>query len=144
MHGLKQKEDPSKVLLFELKRPGRSNYNDDENPQMQVERYVKQLLAGGRVDVKGRPIRLGPDTVFYCYIVADIVGKLDEWTYSWQRTADGRGRILQPRYGFNGIIELVGWDDLLADAKARNRAFFDYAGISGKSFFSDQTLEKVA
>lgn len=104
---------------------------------MQVERYVRKLLAGGEIDVKGRPIKLGPETVFYCFIVADIVGKLDEWTYSWQRTADGRGRILQPRAGFNGLIELTGWDDLIAGAKARNRAFFDYAGISGKSLFSD-------
>ncbi|WP_189476280.1 ATP-binding protein [Mesorhizobium sp. M2A.F.Ca.ET.043.05.1.1] len=144
VHGLMQTDDPSKVLLFELKRPGRTSYDDNENPQMQIERYVKQLLAGGRIDAKGRPIKLGSDTVIYCYIVADIVGKLDEWTYSWQRTADGRGRILQPRFGFNGIIELIGWDDLLADAKARNRAFFEYAGISGKSFFSDRTLDEVA
>jgi len=38
---------------------------------MQVERYVKQLLAGGKVDIGGRPIHLGADTVFYCFIVAD-------------------------------------------------------------------------
>jgi hypothetical protein len=97
VHGLRQTEKPSKVLLIELKRPGRTSYNDDENPQMQVERYVKQLLAGGKIDVKGRPIHLGPDTVFYCFIVADIVSKLDEWTYSWPRTADGRGRFFQPQ-----------------------------------------------
>ncbi len=136
VHGLRQTDEPSSVLLVELKRPGRQDYEDDENPQMQVERYVRQLLAGGKLDVKGRPIKLATDTVFYCFIIADIVGKLDTWTFSWQRTADGRGRILQPRSGFNGLIELMGWDALLADAKARNRAFFEYAGISGKSFFS--------
>ncbi|CAN7473823.1 ATP-binding protein [Mesorhizobium caraganae] len=138
VHGLRQTDEPSKVLLIELKRPGRHNYADNENPQMQVERYVRQLLAGGKIDVKGRPIKLGPETVFYCFIVADIVGKLDEWTFSWQRTADGRGRILQPRSGFNGVVELIGWDALLADAKARNRAFFEHAGISGKSVFSSE------
>lgn len=143
VHGLRQTDDPSKILLFELKRPGRTDYNDNENPQLQIERYVKQLLAGERFDVKGRPIKLGRDTVFYCYIVADIVGKLDDWTYSWKRTADGRGRILQPQYGFNGVIELIGWDDLLADAKARNKAFFEHAGIPGRSIFS-ATLDQVA
>ena len=136
VHGLRQVEEPSKVLLIEFKRPGRTNYANEENPQLQVERYVRRLLAGNMTDVKGRPIKLDDRTVFYCFIVADIVGKLDEWTYTWQRTADGRGRVYQPRDGFRGSIELVGWDALLDDARARNQAFFDRAGISGKSYFS--------
>jgi len=138
VHGLRQTDEPSKVLLIELKRPGRTNYADNENPQMQVERYVRKLLAGGQVDVRGRPIQLGPDTVFYCFIIADIIGKLDEWTFSWPRTADGRGRFLQPQSGFKGVIELTGWDALLSDARTRNQAFFDKAGISGKSFFGGE------
>ncbi len=136
VHGLRQREDSGKVLLIEFKRPGRTAYGDDENPQLQVERYVRRLLSGGLTDVQGRPIRLAPETVFYCFIVADIVGKLDEWTFTWQRTADGRGRMYQPRDGFKGSIELIGWDALIEDARARNKAFFDHAGISGRSFFS--------
>lgn len=136
VHGLRQTEEPSKVLLVEFKRPGRTSYADNENPQSQVERYVRQLQSGGLSDVRGRPIKLDDRTVFHCFIVADIVGKLDDWTYSWQRTADGRGRLYQPQSGFRGSIELIGWDALLGDARARNQAFFDRAGISGKSYFS--------
>lgn len=136
VHGLRQTDEPSKVLLVEFKRPGRTNYSDEENPQLQVERYVRKLQSGRLSDVKGRPIKLNDTTIFYCFIVADIVGKLDDWTYSWQQTADGRGRIYRPNSGFLGSIELVGWDALLDDARARNQAFFDKAGISGKSFFS--------
>ncbi|WP_143015463.1 ATP-binding protein [Alloyangia pacifica] len=135
VHGLRQTDDPSRVLLVEFKRPGRTSYNADENPQHQVERYVRRLLEGGKLDVKGRPIKLREDTVFYCFIVADIIGKMDDWTYSWDRTADGRGRFYQPRSGFKGSIELIAWDTLLSDARERNQAFFDRAGISGKSFF---------
>lgn len=135
VHGLRQTDDPSRVLLVEFKRPGRTSYATDENPQHQVERYVRRLLVGGKLDVKGRPIKLKEDTVFYCFIVADVVGKMDDWTYSWDRTADGRGRFYQPRSGFKGSIELIGWDTLLGDARERNQAFFDRAGISGKSFF---------
>ena len=138
VHGLRQVEEPSKVLLVEFKRPGRTSYSDDENPQLQVERYVRRLQAGTMRDVKGRPIKLDDRTVFYCFIVADIVGKLDEWTYSWQRTADGRGRVYQPRDGFRGSVELMGWDALLEDARGRNQAFFDRAGISGNSYFSPE------
>jgi hypothetical protein len=49
---------------------------------------------------------------------------------------DGRGRYIQAQSGFKGSIEIIGWDALLADARARNEAFFDKAGISGKSYFS--------
>ena len=136
VHGLRQTDEPSKVLLVEFKRPGRTSYPDDENPQLQVERYVRRLQSGKLSDVRGRPIKLDQSTIFYCFIVADIVGKLDEWTFSWQRTADGRGRVYRPNSGFLGSIELVGWDELIGDARARNQAFFDRAGISGKSFFS--------
>ncbi len=136
VHGLRQKEHPSKVLLVEFKRPGRTGYDNHENPQLQVERYVRRLQSGTLTDVRGRPIQLDQSTIFYCFIVADIVGKLDEWTFSWQRTADGRGRIYRPNDGFRGSIELIGWDDLLKDAHDRNQAFFDKAGITGKSFFS--------
>lgn len=137
VHGLRQTDAPSKVLLVEFKKPGRKSYNNDENPQLQVERYVRRLQSGDLSDVKGRPIKLDESTIFYCFIIADIVGKLDEWTYSWQRTADGRGRVYRPNSGFRGSIELIGWDALLDDAKARNQAFFDKAGITGKSFFSE-------
>jgi len=138
VHGLRHKDDTSKVLLVEFKRPGRKSYKDDENPQHQIERYVRRLLKGGVVDVKGRPVELKDDTVFYCFIVADIIGKMDDWTFTWNKTADGRGRLYQPRDGFKGSIELMGWDALLDDARLRNQAFFDKAGISGKSFFSDE------
>lgn len=135
IHSLRQTDDPSRIMLVEFKHPGRKQYADDENPQQQVEGYIRKLLAGRKVDVKGRPIKIKEDTVFYCFIIADIVGKLDDWTYSWDRTADGRGRFYQPRSGFKGTIELIGWDTLISDAKERNQAFFDRAGISGKSFF---------
>lgn len=110
VHGLRQTDEPSKVLLVEFKRPGRKNYAENENPQFQVERYVQRLQSGKLVDVRGRPVKLDERTIFYCYIVADIVGKLDEWTFTWQRTADGRGRLYRPNGGFLGSVELIGWD----------------------------------
>lgn len=136
VHGLRQTDEPSKVLLVEFKRPGRTNYAESENPQLQVERYVRQLQGGKLADVRGRPVKLDNNTIFYCYIVADIIGRLDEWTFTWQRTADGRGRVYRPNGGFQGSIELMGWDALVEDARARNKSFFERAGISGKSFFS--------
>jgi hypothetical protein len=137
VHGLRQTaEASSKVLIVEFKRPGRTSYDDSENPISQIERYVRRLQEGGLSDFKGRPINVDGNTIFYCFIVADIIGKIKDWTYTWQKTVDGRGRIYRPSEGFAGSIELIGWDALLADARARNQAFFDRVGISGKSFFS--------
>jgi hypothetical protein len=136
VHSLRDSDESSRVLLVEFKRPGRKSYDNDENPQQQVERYVRILKAGGQIDVRGRPIKLTDNTVFNCFIVADIVGRLDDWTFSWERVAGTGGRRYVPRDGFLGSIELIGWDDLLRDARARNAAFFERAGLSGRSFFS--------
>lgn len=136
VHSLCQDKQKSKVLLVEFKRPGREDYEDKDNPQLQVERYIQRLQSGKMKDVRGRPLIFHKLTVFNCFIVADIVGNLDTWTYSWQRTPDDRGRIYQPMSGFRGSIELIGWDALLDNARERNQAFFERAGISGKSFFS--------
>lgn len=136
VHGLRQSDDSSKVLLIEFKRPGRTSYEDDENPQFQVQKYVRRLQSGALKDVRGRPIQLNERTVFYCFVVADIVGKLMDWTFDWQKTVDGRGRIYYPRDGYHGSIEVIGWDALIDDARSRNAAFFERAGISGRSFFS--------
>lgn len=136
VHGLRQSDQPSKVLLVEFKRPGRTSYGGNENPQLQIERYIKRLLKGGEVDVNGRPVHLGPETVFYCYIVADRIGKMQEWTFSWNETPDGRGRIYQARDGFKGSIELIEWDALISDARQRNRVFFDRAGIAAENIFA--------
>lgn len=136
VHGLRQDQNPSRVLLVEFKRPGRKDYADDENPQFQVERYVRTLIGGEQMDVNGRPIKLTKETIFYCYIIADCVGKMNDWTFSWSATPDGRGRIFQPRSGFNGMIELITWDKLLDDAAERNKAFFDRAGIASNTLLS--------
>src|SRR5262249_43494730 len=36
VHGLRQTDEPSKVLLVEFKKPGRKAYADNEHPQFQV------------------------------------------------------------------------------------------------------------
>jgi hypothetical protein len=138
VHGLRESDGSARILLIEFKHPGRTSFDNDENPQLQIERYIRKLQSGQEMDVRGRPITFNRDAIFYCYIVADIVGRMNEWTYSWGRTADGRGRVYQPDSGFKGTIELIGWDSLLEDAKVRNRAFFERAGIAEKNFFSEE------
>lgn len=72
-------------------------------------------------------VRLAPDCVFYCYVVADIVGNLDVHTSAWKTTADGRGRWTELSGRFRGSIEIIEWADLVKDARARNAAFIELA-----------------
>ena len=135
VHGLSPTSELSKILLIEFKKPGREKYKDHEHPQQQIEGYIRELQSGKLTDVKGRPIQLDENTAFHCFIVADIIGQLDTLTFSWHRTTDGCGRMYMPNNGFKGSIELIGWDQLINDAKARNQAFFDKTGLSGNSLF---------
>ncbi|MDR6852684.1 hypothetical protein J2Y54_002204 [Sphingomonas sp. BE123] len=72
-------------------------------------------------------MRVAPDCVFYCYVVADIVGALDIHTSTWKTTADGRGRWTELSGKFRGSIEVIEWRDLIGDARARNAAFIKLA-----------------
>jgi hypothetical protein len=122
----------------EFKRPGRKDYDANENPQHQIESYIKKLLGGNELDVDGRPIKINPEsTAFYCYIVADRVGKMNEWTFTWEDTPDGRGKFYEPKNGFKGRVEVVGWDDLVGDARERNSIFFERVGLKPTNFFTD-------
>jgi hypothetical protein len=88
--------------------------------------------------VDGRPIKLNAEsTAFYCYIVADRIGRMNDWTFTWEDTPDGRGKFYEPKNGFKGRVEIIGWDDLIGDARERNFIFFDRAGLKPTNFFAD-------
>lgn len=42
--------------------------------------------------------------------------------------------------GFNGYIELISWDTLIDDAKERNHAFFDKAGLGTNNYFEQEEI----
>lgn len=137
IHGMRISKESNEILLVEFKKPGRKEYSLNENPIQQIERYIKKLQSGKTVDVNGRPVKVDENTVFYCYIIADELGKIIDWTYTWPKTPDGRGKVFQPNAGFKGFIELLPWDNLLRDAKARNSAFFDRTGITADNVFDN-------
>ena len=96
----------------------------------QVSRYLNELVGGNVESYKRERIRIADDCVFYCYVVADIVGMLDIQTSSWRTTSNGRGRWIDLSGKYRGSIEIIEWKDLIADARARNRGFIEAAGVS--------------
>ena len=59
----------------------------------------------------------------------DIVGKLEIHTNGWRTTSNGRGRIQDLGGRFRGMVEVIEWADLLGDARLRNHAFINAAGL---------------
>lgn len=129
LHGLGMKGDEPlrRVMLVEFKKPGRKDYEDRYSPLNQISRYLNALAAGEIESFENERVRIAPDCVFHCYVVADIVGNLDVHTSTWRTTADGRGRWMDLGGKFKGTIEIIEWRDLVADARSRNAAFIEFA-----------------
>lgn len=123
-------DDPLKrVMLVEFKHPGRKDYDERYSPMSQISEYITKLKNGEIIDFRGGRVRVADDCIFYCYVVADIVGKLEIHTNGWRTTSNGRGRIQELSGKFRGIIEIIEWVDLLGDARLRNHAFVSAAGL---------------
>lgn len=82
LHGLGYDEgDPlRRVMLVEFKKPGRKDYDDNYSPMIQITRYLNELVGGRVESYQQQRVRIAADCVFYCYVVADIVGMLDVHT----------------------------------------------------------------
>ena len=128
--GLDTSEPLDKVMVVEFKRPGRRAYGKPEDQiEQQIIKYLSEL-KGGNIESFGRePVRIADDCVFYCYVVADIMGDLEQQLSSWQTTSNGRGRFRTLENKYRGFIEVVQWRDLVNDAWKRNEATLNAAGL---------------
>lgn len=118
------------VSIFELKKPMRDDYTDEKNPIKQLLNYVDELQEGNAVDAKGRPIRIGNHTRINLYAVCDITRTLQKFIkqYDFSKMPDGLGWY--KFFGnYNAYLEILPFDKVLNDAKARNRVFFEKLGI---------------
>ncbi len=120
-----------KMMVVEFKRPGRKEYKGVEDQiEAQIIKYLSQLKSGEIESFSRERIRVADDCIFYCYVVADIVGDLVHQLSGWQTTANGEGRIRPLLNAYRGSIEVVQWRDLLNDAWLRNQASISAAGLS--------------
>lgn len=121
-----------KAMIVEFKRPGRTQYKKAEDlVELQITKYLRQLKNGEIEAFNRQSVRVAPDCIFYCYVVADIRGDLKEQLAGWSTTANGEGRIRALDNEFKGsTIEVIQWQDLVNDAWARNVATLHAAGLS--------------
>lgn len=119
------------IIVFEIKRPMRDDYTDNDNPLLQLYRYVDRLKTNSVKDKNGRIVHVGNNTKFYLYAICDVTDKLkDVISHSGllKKTPDQLGY-----YGYhseyNAFIEILPFDKIINDATKRNRVLFDKLGI---------------
>ena len=118
------------IIIFELKRPMRDDYDGKNNPIHQLYDYVRQLSTNRKRDKNGRIIRVGKNTKFYLYAVCDItntlVDILDENDFVETPDKMGYYRFHQK---LNAYVEVLSYGKIINDAKKRNKILFDKLGI---------------
>jgi hypothetical protein len=119
------------IVLVEFKRPARDDYNDEENPIVQVYGYVEEIQSGKAKDRHGRPIVVPRSTPFYAYIICDLTPKLRSQATYMQLTPspDSLGY-----FGYNAqlfaYVEIISFDKLVNDARKRNAILFEQLGMN--------------
>lgn len=128
-----QKKEPVPIIIVEFKRPGRDNYTAAENPIDQCLDYVRKIKSGGAaIDSKGQHVSwINKDTLFYCYVVADVTPSFLSIieTHDLIQTPDGRG-YWKFHDRLQTIIEVVPFDKIIDGVKGRHEAFFAKLGIN--------------
>lgn len=121
------------VEIVEFKRPMRDDYDDEDNPIIQVRDYIRRLRTGREVDQHGRLIPITSATAYYAYIICDITPRLAEIAEAEQfiRTPDGMGFFLFHKT-YNAVFQIIGFSKLLDDAKKRNNVLFDKLNLPRK------------
>lgn len=118
------------IVLFELKRPMRNDYNNSNNPVNQLYEYVAKLKSNNIKDKDGRIIRVGEKTKFYLYAVCDITSTLENILdfHDFSQTPDKLGYY---KYNdkMNAYVEILSYDKIINDAQKRNKILFDKLGI---------------
>ncbi|MCX7021990.1 MAG: hypothetical protein NTW26_06930 [bacterium] len=116
----------SSITIIEFKRPQRKDYSEKENPITQVYDYIDDIKNRRKQTIDGRPISIGENIPFYCYIICDITSNLVRWAEAaaFYKTPDQIGY-----FGYNpnkhAYVEVISYNKLVNDSEKRNKAFFD-------------------
>lgn len=115
------------VVIVEFKKPVRTEYDEEENPFVQIYSYIEDLQNGRILDKNGGQIQeVTPNTPFFCYIIADFTPNMRRWIKLAQINVPlpGGGGF----YGYNPdyrcFVQALSYKYVLKDARLRNEAFF--------------------
>ncbi|MDH7913476.1 ATP-binding protein [Winogradskyella sp. SYSU M77433] len=114
------------LTIFEFKRPKRTAYSEDDDPVMQIGKYLKDIRDGKYEMPEGlEPIKVNDHTPVYGYVVCTINDKIREFAEKHQLTVSpDNDSYFGYHRGYKMYIEIVGFNKLLKDATLRNKIFF--------------------
>ncbi|MGE4345847.1 MAG: ATP-binding protein [Flavobacteriaceae bacterium] len=115
------------LTIFEFKRPKREAYKTDDDPIMQIGKYVKDIRAGKYEMPEGlEKIKVNDSTPVYAYVVCDLTPKIREFAkelHSLTKSPDDEGYFGFLR-GYNMYVEVISFKKMMDDATLRNKIFF--------------------
>ena len=114
------------LTIFEFKRPKRVAYKEEDDPILQIGRYLKDIRAGKYEMPEGlEKIKVNENTPVYGYVVCDLSEKIIEFAEKHQLivSPDNEG-YYGYHNGYKMYIEIVSFKKLMSDATLRNKIFF--------------------
>lgn len=114
------------LTIFEFKRPKRNIYTQDDDPILQIGRYLDKIRAGKYEMPEGvEPIKVNEYTPVYAYVVCDLVDKIHDFARQHQLTiSPDKEGYFGFHTGYKMYIEIFSFKKLLKDATLRNKIFF--------------------
>ena len=121
-------ERVGELYIIEFKRPGREDYDSDENPISQVLDYVDELRAGKVTAADGSEISNADKVPIFCFVVAQLTPKLKKQcrnsNLQISATGDFYFGVVNEVY-----IEVYSLNSLYQKAKERNHALLKAAKL---------------
>lgn len=119
---------PGELSIVEFKRPGRNDYDSDENPISQVLDYVEELRNGKNTAADGTEISNAKNLPIFCYVIAQFTEKLRR---QCRNSNLAHNEISDFYFGTvqNVYFELMNFNSLLRKAHDRNHALLVAAGL---------------
>lgn len=119
---------PGELSIIEFKRPGRNDYDSDENPISQVLDYVEELKNGKITAADGTEISNAKNLPIFCYVIAQFTEKLRR---QCRNSNLAHNEISDFYFGTvqNVYFELMNFNSLFRKAHDRNHALLVAAGL---------------
>jgi hypothetical protein len=122
----------SSVVIVELKRPARDDYDGNDNPIDQVLEYIELIRAGKARRTNGAHLVISPQSPFFVHILSGITPGLRliiSRRNIFNPTPDGMGYFGYAKE-HNAYIEITSFEKLIQDAAKRNHVWFTKLGIA--------------